>query len=95
MPEKLKDLIAEKLEGLKKYKGKLKFLDIRVDLSRDQHHKKGDVFRVEVNVDLPGKVLRVVEEAGDVYTALDLVAKKLERQARDMKERLVSRIKHG
>lgn len=95
LTEELKALIAEKLEGLKKYKGKLDLLNVRVDISRDQHHKKGDVFRVEINVDLPKKVLRVVEEAGDVYTALDLVAKKLERQARDAKERLVSKIKRG
>ncbi len=91
----LKELIAEKLESLKKYKGKLKLLDVRVDLSRDQHHKKGDVFRVEINVDLPGKVLRVVDIAGDVYSAVDLVVKKLERQARDAKERLVSKSKRG
>ena len=95
LSDEMKDLIAEKLEGLKKYKGKLNLLDVRVDISRDQHHKKGDVFRVEINVDLPKKVLRVVEEAADVYTALDLVVKKLERQARDAKERLVSKIKRG
>ena len=95
LTEELKDLIAEKLEGLKKYKGKLKLLNVRVDISRDQHHKKGDVWRVEINVDLPKKVLRVVEEAADVYSALDLVVKKLERQARDVKDRLVSKSKRG
>ena len=95
LSDELKDLIAEKLASLKKYKGKLNLLDVRVDISRDQHHKKGDVFRMEINVHLPNKVLRVVEEAADIYMALDLAAKKLERQARDVKDRLVSRSKRG
>ena len=95
LTEGLKETITDKLEVLKKYKGKLTLLDVRVDISRDQHHKKGDVFRVEINVDLPKKVLRVVEESVDVYTALDLVVRKLERQARDAKERLVSKSKRG
>lgn len=90
----LKQIFEERLEHLKKYKGKLKLLDVRVDISRDQHHRKGDVFRVEVNVDLPGQVLRVVELGTDVISTLDEVSKKLERQARDAKERIVSNRKH-
>lgn len=86
----LKQVFEKKLEHLKKYKGKLKLLDVRVDLSRDQHHRKGDVYRVEVNVDLPAKVLRVVELGADMISTLDAVAEKLERQARDAKERIVS-----
>ena len=91
---RLKEIFEEKLEHLKKYKGKLKLLDVRVDISRDQHHRKGDVFRVEVNVDLPGKMLRVVEQGADAISTLDEVARKLERQARDAKERIVSSRKH-
>lgn len=90
----LKELIIDKLEGLKKFKSKLNVLEVRVDLSRDQHHKKGDVFRVEINVGLPRKMLRVVEEGVDVVSALDIVVKKLERQARDAKERIVASKKH-
>ncbi|OGY91525.1 MAG: ribosomal subunit interface protein [Candidatus Komeilibacteria bacterium RIFCSPLOWO2_02_FULL_48_11] len=89
----LKQVFEEKLEHLKKYKGKLKLLDVRVDLSRDNHHRKGDVFRVEVNVDLPGQVLRVVETGADMISTLDVAARKLERQARDVKERLVGQSK--
>lgn len=85
----LKDTFEKKLSLLKKYKGKVKMLDVRVDISRDRHHRKGDVFRVEVNVDLPKKVLRVEEVGADIISTLDIVAKKLERQARDIKEIVV------
>jgi len=95
IPELLKTQIEERLEAIKKYKGSVAVLNVRVDISRDQHHRKGDVFRVEVNVDLPGKLLRAAETGSDILSALDVVAKKLERQARDAKERLVSRKKRG
>ena len=89
----LREAFKKKLNHLKKYKGKLRLLDVRVDLSRDRHHKKGDVFRVEVNVDLPDKVLRVAEAGANMLSTLDMVSKKLERQARDEKDIIVSKKK--
>ncbi len=95
LTNRLKQQFEEKLSVLKKYRGTLDVLTIRVDLSRDAHHKKGDVFRVEVNADLPGVVLRSVEQGVDIFSALDIVAEKLERQARDLKDKLVSKRKRG
>ena len=91
LTEQLKEHFQNKLINLKKYKGQLKLLQVRVDISRDRHHKKGGVFRVEINVNLPDKVLRVEETGADIYSALDVVAKKLERQARDAKELVVDK----
>ncbi len=90
LTDQIKEHFENKLVVLKKYKGKLKLLQVRIDVSRDGHHKKGDVFRVEVNVDLPDKVLRVEGTGADLFSTLDEVARKLERQARDAKERIVS-----
>ncbi len=90
LTEKIKEQFSKKLSSLKKYKGSLDVLRVRVDLSRDAHHKKGDVFRVEVNVDMPGKVLRSVEESFDIVSGLDVVSDKLERQARDLKDKIVT-----
>lgn len=90
LTEKIKEQFSKKLSSLKKYKGSIDVLRVRVDLSRDAHHKKGDVFRVEVNVDMPGKVLRSVEESFDIVSGLDVVSDKLERQARDLKDKIVT-----
>jgi ribosomal subunit interface protein len=90
LTEKIKEQFSKKLSSLKKYKGSLDVLRVRVDLSRDAHHKKGDVFRVEVNIDMPGKVLRSVEESFDIVSGLDVVSDKLERQARDLKDKIVT-----
>jgi ribosomal subunit interface protein len=90
LTEKIKDQFRKKLLFLKKYKGEIDVLNVLVDISRDAHHKKGNVFRVEVNVDMPGKVLRSTEESYDIISGLDVVLEKLERQARDLKDRVVS-----
>ena len=97
IPASLKTTITKKLEKIKKYKTGVKdVLVVQVDVSRDAHHKKGDVFRVEINIDVPGKqLLRVAETAGTVLDALDTAAHKLERQARDLKEKAVSDKKRG
>ena len=91
LTQDLKALFTKKLEKLKKYKQSVEVLNVRADISQDAHHHKGDVFRVEVNVDVAGGALRSVEQGADIFSALDVVAEKLERQARDLKDKLVSK----
>ncbi len=57
----------------------------RVDLSRDQHHRKGEIFRVEINMNVPGRLLRIVEQHSDVRAAIDLATDKLVRQLQKFK----------
>lgn len=52
----------------------------RIDLSRDSHHKKGEVFRAELNISIPGKLVRVVEMHQDMRGAIDLSIDKIVRQ---------------
>ena len=44
---------------------------------RDTHHHKGDVFRVEVTLNVPKKLIRVVEHREDAREAIDLITDKL------------------
>jgi ribosomal subunit interface protein len=37
-----------------------------------KHHQKGDFFRAEINLEVSGTVLRVVNESADLYAAIDL-----------------------
>ncbi|MDP3958079.1 MAG: ribosome-associated translation inhibitor RaiA [bacterium] len=43
------------------------------------HHKRGEVFKAEVNLGMPGKQFRATAEAEDLYTAIDEVREELER----------------
>jgi len=68
----------------------LEVISCRADISRDQHHHKGDIFRVEINLNIPKKNFRVVEFKPDAREAIDLVVDKLTRQLRDFKDKKIS-----
>ena len=83
--------LHEKLGAVHKLSNDI--ISLRVDISRDTHHNKGDVFRVEVNLNIPKKLIRVVENKPDVREAIDLVADKLSRQLRDVKGKKMGQIR--
>ena len=87
--ESLQQYLSEKLQHVEKLG--VETLSCRVDFSRDQHHHKGDVYRVEINVSVPGKLLRIVELNEDIRAAIDLATDKLLRQARKFKSKKLDR----
>ena len=40
---------------------------------RSTHHNKGKIYYAEVNVQIPGKLVRVEKDAEDLYKAIDKV----------------------
>jgi ribosomal subunit interface protein len=59
----------------------------QVELARRSfHHKKGDVFKAEVNLHLPGKMLRAVERDWDIRVAIDKMKAKLQAEVKKYKE---------
>ena len=82
-----KEKMEKKLGHLSKYQKSLNFKMAQIDISRDTHHRKGDVFRVEINIELSKKLLRAVETGPDMLMAFDLAAEKVDRQARREKDR--------
>ncbi len=58
-----------------------------------QHHKTGPVFRAEVHVRLPGKVVYVQKENYDLYTAINEAKKMAEQEIVQYKDEFESRKK--
>lgn len=50
------------------------------------HHQKGEIFRAEVNLTIPGKLLRAEDANEDLYVALKNVVGTLERELKKEKE---------
>lgn len=50
------------------------------------HHNKGQIFRAEVMLELPGKMLRAEATNEELYAAIDEVKDILERQVVQYKE---------
>ncbi len=79
-----------KIGSLDKFIGSMhgaEALEAYVEIARtSKHHQKGDVFRAECNLELPGKLLRAEYEDWDARRAVDEVRKIMEMEIRKYKE---------
>ena len=91
LTEPLKKYIDTRIGSLDKY---LKRFDeglvrAEVEVARStQHHRHGDVYYAEVNLTLPGKLLRATQEGGDVRECIDKVKDILQREIDKYKDQL-------
>jgi ribosomal subunit interface protein len=69
----------------------------RVELARTtRHHRKGDVFRAEITLDLPSKkILRTEAEGDDLYRAIVEARDELRREIRSFKEKRSTLVRVG
>ena len=54
-----------------------------------EHHHKGKIFRAEINLKIPGKLLRAEAEEEDLYAAIEAVEATLKRELMKDKDRHV------
>ncbi len=59
------------------------------------HHKSGDVFKAEVNLQIEGKSFYAVSEKDDLYAAIDEVKDEIVRQITASKDRSMTLMKKG
>ncbi len=86
LSESMHKYIDEKIAGLEKYCKDI--IKAQVDITRDHHHQKGDVMRVEVNMSVPKKNLRVVIFSHDFRGAVDKIRGRLARQLKEYKRKV-------
>jgi len=89
LPPGFKKQIEEKFNKLAEFTSKI--ISFRADLSHDSKHRKGQVYRVEVNLNVPGTMFRVVENDFDLSTGVNKVRDKLARQITEHKRKIVDR----
>lgn len=70
LTEALREYAEKRAQASEKYFDNIQQIDI--DIGRlSKHHNKGQIFYAEANVHIPGKLVRVTEEAEDLYEAID------------------------
>ena len=88
----INEYIEQKISALGRYLKKFESdseVIARVEVARTtKHHHKGQVFRAEVNLQLPKKMLRAEHQDFDVRVAIDVVKDKLHREIIKYKETL-------
>lgn len=86
LTDALKDYVNKRVGKLAKYSDD--FMDVQVTLlvERERH-------RVEVTAPLQGMILRGEEETEDMYSSIDMVVEKLERQIHKYRTRINKRMR--
>lgn len=88
--------LEEKLNSLKKLLPSDESISADVELGKTtRHHQKGDIFKAEINLVLPGRLIRVIAEKWDLRVAIDGVKDELQRKIKDNKEKNISLYKKG
>jgi ribosomal subunit interface protein len=89
--DQLRKLVDLKIGSLKRFLPKNKEYDYLIEVeigTTTKHHKKGEIFRAEVQVELPGgKLLRAVSEEEDIKTALIESKQEIEIQIKKYKDK--------
>ena len=89
-----KKYLLDKFKTIEKYQANI--LSFQVDLSRDQHHNKGEVYTVDLTITLPDKqTIRLSETNADARAAVDILQDKLSRQLVKTKNKRLSKIRRG
>ena len=88
----IKSYVQEKMDMLEKYLGGVQVLncDVEVGMSIGSH-VSGEIYRAEVNLDVPGELLRVEKTEKDLFKAVDKVKDHLARSIRRYKERRIDK----
>jgi len=79
MTDAIANYVQTKMDMLEKYLGTTKITNCDVEVERMvSGQNKGDVFRMEVNLEVPRELLRVEKTENDLYKAIDKVKDHLE-----------------
>lgn len=92
----IKIYLEEKLNSLDKFLPSDESISADVELSKTtKHHQKGDVFRAEINLSMPGRLIRAAVEQWDLRVAIDKMRDGLQREIKSGKEKNISLYKKG
>ena len=96
LTEKIKDYIQEKMDMLEKYLGNIDVIRVNFEVEMTtRHHTKGEIYRAEANLVVPGDILRVEKTEKDLFKAIDKVKDHLMRSIRRHKEKRIDRRRRG
>ena len=79
----------EKIDMLDKFLGDIQVLNLDLELEKSVgSQNKGEIFRAEINLEIPGELLRVEKTEDDLYKAIDKVKDHMEEVIISYKEKL-------
>lgn len=96
LTDAISDYVNNRLSGIKKFIKDGEEMLTLVEVGKTtNHHKQGDVFRAEFNVDISGNKFYTFSEKEDLYEAIDDAKKEIIRQITSNKDRKQTLFKRG
>lgn len=93
----IRDYLHKKLEHLEKLidlSDESVMCDVEIGKTTN-HHKNGEVFRTEINININGKRLRAVSEKDDIFASIDLAKDEMIRELKSNKDKKVNLVRRG
>ena len=92
LTEAIKEYIQKKMDRLDKYLGDTPVIGASFEVEKTtRHHIKGDIYRAEAGLIVPGALLRVEKTEQDLYKAIDKVKDHLRQSIRRYKEKKIEK----
>lgn len=97
MTPDIREMIEDKIKLLDK------FIDLKdeetalaeIEIDKSTHHKKGEIFRAEINLSFKGRIYRASETHFDPRNAIEQAKNEIEKSVRRMKGKKESMFKRG
>jgi len=93
-----KQYIEEKIGGLERFLKKVNsdLVVARVEVGKVMKgQRRGDIFKIEVNLDINGKLIRASQKGESLMAAVDLVKDELSRSIKHYKEKQATKYIRG
>ena len=96
LTDAIRDYFQKKMDMIEKYLGDIKIAncDVEIEKAVGGRHK-GEIFRAEVNLEVPHQILRVEKTEKDLYKAIDKVKDHLEMVIKKYKEKMIDKRREG
>lgn len=92
LTEKIKSYVQEKVNMLEKFLGKVQALNVNFEVElTTHHHLKGEIYRAEMNLEVPGELLRVEKTEKDLFKAIDKVKDHMAMGIKKYKEKKIGK----
>ncbi len=91
----IRNYLNRRLESIQKFLPESSDASADLELGRATKHHTGEVFRVEINLRVIGKVFHAVAEGFDLYEAIDRMKDEIARELTSFKEKRLSLLKRG
>lgn len=82
----IRDFTQQKIGGVDKYFNNIQQADVEIGKTSAKH-RKGDVFFCEINLSVPGKLLRFRKETNDLQKAINEVKRGIQQEIKKYKEK--------